>query len=135
MIHYLKLCLLLLLLFFTSCRSSHLDDYQEEGEAIIRSLIQELKKIRTKEQLMASTNKLKLLFDRLAETMIAAETYLHSHPEVDRAVLSGPNHELSDQLRGELNRIYQFDGGRQFIEQCEQKALLRLQNFKPVTSS
>lgn len=119
------------MLLLASCRSSNLEDYREEGEAITRSLIQELKKIRTKEQLIASKNNLKGLFDRLVETMIAAETYIHSHPNLDQSVFPEPDHELSDQLRGELNRIYQLEGGRQIIEQCEQKALLRLESFKP----
>lgn len=115
-------------LFFIlcSCGSHNLEDYKEEGEGITRSLIQELKKIRTREKLLASTHKLKALFNRLADTMISAEIYRRDHPDLE---IAEANHELSDQLRGELNRIYEMDGGRQIIEKCEEKALHRLHLF------
>lgn len=115
------------LLVLSSCGSRSLDDFEEEGEGVMRSLIQELRSIRTRDQLIASTQRLKPLFERLVTIMIAAEENRYVHPEGE---FSGPNHDLSDQLRIELNRLYCMEGGRQIIEKCQEKALLRLDAFE-----
>lgn len=116
-----------LLLALSSCGSLSLDDFEEEGEGVMRSLIQELRTIRTRDQLLASTHRLKPIFERMVSIMIAAEEHRYAHPEGE---FSGPNHELSDQLRIELNRLYCMEGGRQIIEKCQEKALLRLDAFE-----
>lgn len=95
----------------------------------MRSLIGELQSIRTRDQLLASTAKLKRLFERLVDLMIAAENFKLAHPELDKGLSAGPNHELSDQLRIELNRLYRMDGGRQIVEKYQEKALHRLDAF------
>lgn len=117
---------LFLILLLSGCGPRSMDDFEEEGEAVMRTLIQELQAIRTREQLIASTGRLKRLFDRLADIMIAAVEYRRAHPEISTNEFAGPNHELSDLLRIELNRLYQMEGGRQIIEKCEENALHRL---------
>jgi hypothetical protein len=120
----------LLLFLLASCGSRSLDDFEEEGEGVMRSLIQEMQSIRTRDQLLASTIRLKRHFDRLIDIMIAAEESLYAHPEIDRGEFGGPNHELSDKLRIELNRLYRIEGGRKIIEKCQEKALHRLDAFE-----
>lgn len=118
--------ILMLLLILTSCGSRSLDDFEEEGEGVVRSLVQELQSIHSRDQLLASTGKLKRLFDRLADVMTAAEEYRNSHPELDQSEFIRLNHELSDQLRIELNRLYKLEGGCQIIEKCQENALHKL---------
>jgi len=121
---------MLLLLLFVSCGRHSLDDFEEEGEGVMRSLIQDLRTIHTRDQLLSSTGRLKRLFERLVDIIIAAEEYRLSHPEAAKDGLAGPNHELSDQLRIELNRVYQIEGGRLMIEKCQEIALHRLDAFE-----
>lgn len=131
MLWWKKLLILLnLLLIATSCGSRSFEDFEEEGEGVIRSLIQELKAIHTREQLLAASGKLQRQFDRLTSIMIAAEEFGLSHPELDREEHLRLNHELSDQLRVELNRLYRLEGGRQIIEKCQERALYQLDAFK-----
>ena len=86
--------------------------------------------IHTREQLLASTSNLQRLFNRLANLMIAAEDFSISHPEQEKGPLRWQNHDLSDQLRVELNRIYRLEGGRQILEKSQENALQRLDAFE-----
>lgn len=115
--------ILAMLLIATSCGPRSLDDFEEEGEGIIRSLIKELQAIHSREQLLAASDKLQRHFDHLGSVMIAAQEFKNTHPELGRGT---SKQELSDQLRIELNRIYRLEGGRQIIEKCQENALLRL---------
>ncbi|MBS0272688.1 MAG: hypothetical protein JSR85_08615 [Proteobacteria bacterium] len=132
MISYLKKILPLIALFLiaSSCGSRSLDDFEEEGEGVTRSLIQELKAIHTRDQLLVASSRLQRQFDRLVTIIIAAEEFSLSHPELEKGGGMRHNHELSDQLRVELNRLYRLEGGRQMIEKCEEKALHRLDAFQ-----
>jgi hypothetical protein len=129
---WLKRCfgLLFILVMVAGCGPRSLDDFQEEGEGVIRSLIQELQAIHTREQLLAASGKLQRHFDRLVSIVIAAEEFNLAHPEIEKGELERHNHELSDRLRIELNRLYRLEGGRQIIEKCQEKALHRLDAFE-----
>lgn len=126
--HHLKLSLSLfvVMLILTGCSPRSQEDFREEGEGLTRSLIQELQAIHTREQLLAASNRLQRLFDQLVNVMIAAEEFHALHGEQDKGELTQRNHDLSDQLRVELNRLYCLEGGRQMIEKCQENALHRL---------
>lgn len=128
---WLKRCLgiVFILVMVTGCGPRSLDDFQEEGEGVMRSLIQELQGIHTREQLLAASGRLQRHFDRLVNIVIAAEEFSLVHPE-EKGEVGRHNHELSDQLRIELNRLYRLEGGRQIIEKCQEKALHRLDAFE-----
>jgi len=117
-------------LFLCSCGPRNLDDYAEEGEGIVRSLIQDLKIIHTREQLLAAASELQRQFEKLGAVMVAAEDFASAHPEADRGISQRFNHDLSDQLRVELNRLYRLEGGRQIIEKSQEKALFQLDACK-----
>ncbi len=121
-----------LFIFLISCGPRSLDDFQEEGEGVIRSLVQELKSIHKRDQLLAACPKLQRYFDRLAMIMIEAEEYQKKHGEKENGQ-NQLNHELSDQLRVELNRIYEIEGGRQIMEKCQEKGLHLLYHKFPQT--
>src|SRR5208282_3638942 len=116
---------LILFIFAAGCSSTHsLDDFQEEGEGITRSLVKELQKIETREQLLAASGELQRHFDRLAMIMIRAKEFQSAHPNLEKS--PGPNYELSDQLRVELNRLYLLEDGRQIIEKSQEKAFAQI---------
>lgn len=101
------------------------EDFLEEGQGIERTLVEELKKIHTREQLLTSVPKLKKLFASLGNVMIAAEEYRakHRHAFVQT---TKREHALSDALRNELTRIYHIEGSRDIIEKCQEETLNRL---------
>ena len=128
--YFQKLLMLLVILLLTGCGARSLDDFEEEGEGVVRSLVQELQEIHTREQLLAATGTIRRHFDRLVDIMIAAQEYRKSNPEIDRNELLRANHELSDQLSIELNRLYKLDGGIQIIEKCQEKGLHKLDIYR-----
>ncbi|KIC72338.1 hypothetical protein DB44_CK00110 [Candidatus Protochlamydia amoebophila] len=113
-------------LFLTSCGPKSLEDYKEEGKGITRSLIQELREIRNRDQLLASTSLLQKRFDQLVFVMIGAREFQYKYPNMESHELTLADHELSDKLRIELNRIYHIEGAKQIIEKCQEMALNRL---------
>lgn len=115
--------LLICLCLICGCGSRSAEDFREEGQGITRLLIAELQQIQTRRELVESSPKLKVLFDRLASVALAARDFQKSHPEHDELPLEKRDHELSDELRFELNRIYHLDGGREIIEKSQEEAL------------
>ena len=116
---------LLFLSLTFSCSSKTLEDYREEGQSITQSLIKEFRKIQTREQLVASTTRLKKHFDKLVDLIIRARD--SNDESLD---LTKKDHLLSDQLRTEMFRIYQIEGGRAIVEKCQEEALHRLDAFE-----
>ncbi len=121
---------LFLLLVLSACGSHSLEDFREEGESITRSLIKELQTIRTRDDLVQIAPRLQKLFDRLVDTIVTAREFLDKYPKLEIEEFSQKNHDLSDQLRIELNRIYCIEGGRELIEKCQESALHRLDAFE-----
>jgi hypothetical protein len=83
--------------------------------------VQELRLIETKEQFQEHREVLEKLFGQLAVLMIYVQ-------EVGaEAADTLPQSAVSEELRLELCRIYQMEGGRYFIESTQQEALLKIQ--------
>lgn len=109
------------LFFSTGCGHRSLDDFQEEGEGVVRALIQDLRLIQTRDDLIASSSRIQRHFEKLAYIMVEAEMFYSLYPEKERG--GRLNHELSDRLRIELNRLYSLEGGCQVIERIQERAL------------
>lgn len=125
-----KIFLLCLSLALSGCGPRSLEDFREEGEKSTRTLIKELQVIQTREELLQKTAILQRLFDALVTDMIAARDFKEKQGEMEPLELTSKNHELSDQLRQELNRIYRLEGGQAVIEKCQEQALYRLDEFE-----
>lgn len=121
--------LLLTITLLLSCSSRNLEDFRDEGEGIIRALTAELKKIRSRDDLLVHAPKLKQLFESIVDLIIQAETYKEAHPEAEIALHHKKEQSASDQLRIELNRILHMEGGREVIEKVQEDALNRLDLF------
>lgn len=117
---------MILISFLAGCGSRSLEDFREEGLQTTRSLLVELRQIHNRRELVEAAPKLKQSFNRLATLMIAAREFQKTHPDQEKLELQEWDHELSDQLRAELNRLYQLDGGREIIEKTQEEALRRL---------
>lgn len=117
----------LILLSFTiiSCGKPTLEDYREEGQSVLRSLVNDLRSVRTRQDLVVAVPALQKHFDRLAAIMIEAEQLRLEHGDM-RDIHVGEPH-ISDDLRAELTRIYQLPDGRELIEQCQEGAFMKLE--------
>lgn len=119
-----RIFLLVVSLTVFSCSSPSPDDYREEGQGIVRSLVHDLQKVRTRQDLIAAVPKLQMQFERLVDVIIAAEQHCDSKGAASEAF---GDHLLSDELRTELLRVYQLPEGCELIEKCQEGAFTRLE--------
>ncbi len=116
------------LFLLTGCGGRSFENFRGQGEGITRSLIQEMQKIRTREELLAAGPELTSLFLELASVMQKAKAYQLQHPKEEAPPFTEFNHALSDQLRQELNRLYAIDGGREVMEGYQREGLEALRS-------
>ncbi len=114
---------ILLLVLCVGCASRSVDDYQSEGEAIQRSLVKELKKVQSVEQLRERAPRLRHHFNDLVELMIEARKNIRGEAVVHDS-------RWSDALRGEMIRLYELEGAREVMESAEREALTKLDRFE-----
>lgn len=125
---FLALIWLILLFILFSCSTQSLAHFRFEGEAVSRQLINELKQIRTRDDLIEHSSRLQELFNRLVDVIIKAQEFKDKHPEEQIEPISEAS--LSDQLRIELNRVLHMEGGKEVIEKAQEEALNRLDAFE-----
>jgi len=116
--------------FLQGCSPSSLEDFRQEGQSVERALIKEMQKIHSREQLVAAQPRLSWLFEKLVKVIIEGRDWRDNHPLMEEFPLSNADKRLSDVLRAELIRLYQLEGGRDLVEQCQRKALNRLDAFE-----
>jgi hypothetical protein len=117
---------LLAFLLLSGCAPNSLDDFQQEGDALCRQMIEQLQKVHTREQLLKAVSLLELRFDAMVDLMIQARLYQQEHPNDESFYES----IWSDSLRDELLRLYALEGGRDLIERAQREPLLRLDAFE-----
>lgn len=108
-----------LLVIFSACQISSYDDFREKGRSKTRSLVAELKKIRTKDQLIQREENIRSAFGEIALLLGQLEEFQQMHLDLDSLPLSAIDRELSDQLRLEISRICRLDGGKDILERCK----------------
>lgn len=121
-------CLLLAVL--TACGSSSLEDFREDGKKVSDSLIAEFKLVHSRDELLQAGPKLKQSFNQLVDIIIAANEYKDTHPFFEVAELDELERKRSLQLKSELARICQLEGGRELLEKCQEEALSRLNGYE-----
>ncbi len=127
----IALLLFCVLIFLSSCSSSHLEDCRERGREVTKILLSELKEIKKKEDLSAKAATLKSLFNELVDRMIEGREILKKSQGIEEIKeFSRKDLILSQELRMELKRIYQIEGGRECIEKFQEGALLRLDAYE-----
>lgn len=123
---------LVITLLLSACSSHSLDDFREEGEGIVHAITAELKQIRSRDDLPLHAHQLQLLFDSFVAVIIEMEEYKNTHPQAVASLHNKKEQIASDQLRIELNRILQMEGGREVIEKVQENALNRLDAYEQV---
>lgn len=113
---------LFIILILVGCNPSSYEDFQLEGDAHCRKMLNTLKCIQDRQQLMQAQPILKQQFEDLVDLMIAARKFQQSSLETKEFYPSF----YSIALKEELKRIYEIEGGREIIERTQKQAFLRL---------
>ena len=118
----------LILGLLCGCGPSSTDDFKQQGEAISRLITRDLKKVKSREELVKIVPLLKKRFSDLVDLMIEARKFQQKYPDALAAEELEP--EMDDALLTELKRVYRLEGGREIIEDCQREALIRLDSFE-----
>lgn len=127
MVRYLGI---LLLIFLTSCGSQSLEDYRREGRESTRKLTSILRQVQSRRDLIEASPLLKKEFSRMADLMIAARETYESHHELKMLGLVEEDHEYSNQLRCELDRVCRIEGAEKILAKCQEEAAWRLHLYQ-----
>ena len=128
-IFFVSILIGLITLLF-SCSTQSLTDFRDEGEAVCRLLLSELKQIRSRDDLIVHAERLRELFDRLVDVIIRARVFKDTHPEASIDSAFFKEQVVSDQLRIELNRVLHMEGGREVLERAQESALNHLDAYE-----
>lgn len=112
---------------FSSCSPNCNEEIKKESQKTVFQLIKELNSISSREDLIKKKIILKKYFDKLAVLMIEADKLAGSTNKDDDDFSS-----FSDELKSEMIRIYEIDGGQELIENYQKNAL-RMLTEKNVT--
>lgn len=90
------------------------------------ALATEFGHIHTREELIASSIRIKKLFQQLVDTLIAAQEFRKKHLDMEFPEISPAQLDTNLLLRSQMNRIYQIEGARELVEKYQEEALNRL---------
>jgi hypothetical protein len=116
------------------CAPNSLEDFQREGRAEVRNLVEDCRKIHNREQLLKEEGRLKKRFESLVNLMIAARQFQEKQLDAKEIDPSFHDYPLNEDLQEELMRIYSIEGGRETIEMAQHEALIRLDAFERTLS-
>ena len=111
------------LLLLVGCAPVSLEELRCEGEAAVKQLTLELKKLESHEDVQKASKRLKKHFNRIAELLI--ETRNFPYPSGELPEIPG-----AEELFAELARIYEIPGGRAAIESTQNEGVHRLDRAK-----
>lgn len=123
------ICLLLVFLCFVGCGSHTQEDFRDEGQRRIILLINQLRTIKTQEQLLAAQEGLKIQFNELVDLMIRAREARLKYPEAENLPLLLDDH-LNIDLQAQLQRVCRITGGLEILERSQEASLNRLDCFE-----
>lgn len=102
-----------------SCQSHPEDNLRKKGVQCSRAFAEELKEIRTSEDLKVALPKMRKRFSELAELILEVRNL----KEISGNQIPSPE---GDALFAELSRLSELPGGRELIELAQREAILRL---------
>ncbi|HEV3270344.1 MAG TPA: hypothetical protein VGZ69_06855 [Candidatus Rhabdochlamydia sp.] len=104
------------------CNPSSYEDFQLEGNAHCRRMLNTLKCIQDRQQLVQAQPILRQHFEDLVDLMIAARKFQQGG--LDPKELYPSFYSIA--LKEELKRLYEIEGGREIVEKAQKQAFLRL---------
>lgn len=115
---FAKLCILVLS-WMMSCTRSAQEERHQTNQEILERLLAELSHIHSPQDFSPSFLRLQALFEKMAELLLNAEEEPHAEDPHIR--------EISEKLKQELVRIYRLEGGREWMEKAQEKALGKIE--------
>lgn len=117
-----------------SCSASSPEDFRDEGQRRAILLTHTLRAIKSREQLFAAQETLKIQFDDLVDLMIQAREWRAKHPDADplTPLVDDP---VSIDLQAQLQRVCHLAGGLEVLEKCQEEGLNRLDYFEKVLNA
>lgn len=119
---------LVLLVLFTACSPSSHKDFVQEADGVCKKLIQDLKEIERSQDLARMEKRLARDFDLLINVIIDARKHQLENPEDFMQDIIECDH--AESFKNELRRVYNLEGGREFIEKVEREPVARLDRFE-----
>lgn len=114
----MKICIFFIFLVLAgACTPSGPEQFRDRGTTLMRALVYDLKKVRSREELMDRQDRIKVNLTKLKSLIFETDRYLKSHPEVEIPLFSRQNQILSDELHSEINRLLRMEGCRELINQ------------------
>ena len=113
------------LLAVAGCQPSSLEEFQMEGTAQMRLLLQDLRRIESREDLLSLLPALQKRFDKLVDLMIEARSFQQKNGDQEIS-FQEVNPVLNQSLLEELRRVYALEGGRECLEKAQKEPMLRL---------
>lgn len=114
----MRLIFLLFSILYIGCQQAGYESFRAEGRASTRELIAELKKIRSRDQLIAAEQRIQTRLKRIQELVLKAEAYQRENAELLVPELEPIDHELSDALKLELTRVMRLEGGQEVLKRA-----------------
>jgi len=115
--------LIFLFLIAAGCSSNSSEEFRSEARDLSRVLIAELKEITSHDDFASHSARLKKLFFEQAQIMVRINRWNQEHHQASHLDLSAEDSLLSQKLKEELARIYKIEGGRKFLERCQEESL------------
>ncbi|MDX8431392.1 MAG: hypothetical protein SNF33_06295 [Candidatus Algichlamydia australiensis] len=117
-------CTIFSLILLVSCAGGSNKNYHERGQSLCDQLAKELSTITTKEELVSRAPQIEKRYAQIVDLMIEAKIEKERRPHAFEKQ-SEPSLS-SERLKKELERIYEIEGGRRFIEKHTRESLYRL---------
>ncbi len=116
-------------LTLAACSLTSSGDYQSAACIQIKKLTKDLKEVQDPIQLQKKAKVLKKDFNQLTSLIISYRAYLEKNDE-DEVTIDNSLEIASHELRVQLERIYNLDGGREIIERAQKEAYIKLSLFE-----
>ena len=117
-----KVCLISFLLL-SGCSPANLADLRCEGEAEIKKLTLELRKLESQEDVQKASKRLKSHFNRIADLLIETRNFPPPNGETQEIA-------SAEELFAEFARVYEIPGARASIEAAQNEAVRRIDRSK-----
>lgn len=117
--------LIVIALCIMSCAPSTPKEFNNESKRIQTELLEQFRMVETLDDLIKRGPKIRSLSYELVELIQRADSYYKkTHEEMMPLELP-----ISEVLKAEMKRIYQFDGGRETVEKYQREALFLLDEY------
>ena len=112
-------------LLFSSCGKSSLNDYKKEGVELQLQMVEELRSVRSLEDLMDKKRVLSKLHLQLVDLIEKTRLWQKKENKTQEPLLS----LSSDLLRDEMLRVLRIEGTQEIMEEIQKEALYLLDHI------